>query len=61
MEGYNLPPGIFAHGTMPEEAIEGAVIVKEKVDVVIDMMPEGVGRFRRAAKGGGGRLPNRNG
>lgn len=65
MEDYNLPREIFAHGPSPDEFIEEAIIVKEKTDVVVDMMPgsiqDGFGRFRRAAKGGGGRLPNRNG
>ena len=67
LEGHQLPPGIFAHAPEPDEGdvIEGVTIVKEKVEVAIDMMPgaaDGFGRFRRAAKGGGaGRLPTRTG
>lgn len=63
LEEHGLPPGIFSHGPVPDEGmvIEGAITIMEKVDVAKDMIPGGFGRFKRAAKGGGGRLPNRNG
>lgn len=66
MDGYNIPSGIFSHSNMPEEGdvLEGVSVMREKTEVIIDMMPgagQMPGRFKRAAKGGGGRLPNRNG
>lgn len=57
----SLPDGIFSHG--PESSIE-VTVVREVVEVDIQDMPGnsgGFGRFRREAKGSGGRLPNKTG
>lgn len=58
-----VPSGIFAHGPMPPMDMAGAAdFVQEKVEVTMNVMPgEMSGRFKREAKGSGGRLPNRTG
>lgn len=66
--GQTLPAGIFAHGPTPPTMsgmADSADFVQENVEVTMNIMPGAMpgipGRFRREAKGGGGRLPNRTG
>lgn len=58
-----VPSGIFAHASIPPMDMEGAAdFVQEKVEMAMNIMPgEMSDRFKREAKGSGGRLPNRTG